>query len=178
MNWAKLQNLKINAQTLIYLQEHDMADIGEFNNRYQSSMAAFYKANETLKETSGRIDRLKELQTQLRKYGRTKESYKQFQSAKDKDKFLRKNPHLESDIMIHETAKKYFKKYTDEHGKPLPKTADIVAELSSLKAAKEQQYAAYKTAKTERDTMMKLSVNLQSTLGKNAVKEYVKEVSR
>jgi len=172
MKWAKLENLKINAKTLIYLQEHGMADLSEFNNRYQSCMGTFYAARGSLKTTEDRIKALKELQTQLRNYGRTKENYKRFQASKDKDKFLRKNPGVEGDVMIHEAAKRHFKKYTDAHGKPLPKMTDIVAELQSLQTAKTQQRSEYQTAKAEHDIMIKLKVNLQSVLGKNAVREY------
>ena len=135
-------------------------------------MGTFYAERESLKTTDDRVKALKELQTQLRNYGRTKENYKQFQSAKDKDKFLRKNPGVEGDVMIHEAAKRHFKKYTDAHGKLLPKMTDITEELKLLQIAKTQQCLEYQTAKAEHDTMIKLKVNLQSVLGKNAVREY------
>jgi len=140
-------------------------------------MAKFSSTNKSLSTADGRIKELEELQKQLRYYGRTKDNYKLFQSSKDKDKFLRDNYGVEGDVILHETAKKYFDKYIAEHGKPLPKMAAVIEELTSLKALKNQRYAEYRAAKAERDTMMKLAVNIQSLLGKGAVREYTSEMT-
>jgi hypothetical protein len=97
--------------------------------------------------------------------------------AKDKDKFLRENYGVEGDVMIHEAAKKHFDKYLSEHGKPLPQMKIIGDELILLKTLKKQQYTEYQIAKAEYNTMLKLAVNLQSKLGKDAVRAPEKDFS-
>lgn len=176
--WAKLQNLKISSQTLIYLQEHGMANLDEFDRRYQLSMERFSETSKLLSATEDKIKILGDLQKQLRNYGRTKDNYKIYQAAKDKDKFLRENYRFESDVMIHEAAKKHFDEYIKKYGKPLPTMKMVTEDLASLKTTRTQQYAEYRTVKNERDTMIKLAVNLQSLLGKDAVKTQTKDLLR
>ena len=149
-----------------------MATLDNFNRRYGVAMENFSEANKALSANYDRIKVLEELQKQLRHYGRTKDNYKLYNAAKDKEKFLRENYGIEGDVILHETAKKYFDKYTAEHGKPLPKMSEVIAELTSLKATKKQQQSEYNAAKAEHDNMIKLKVNLQSLLGKDAVREY------
>jgi hypothetical protein len=175
--WARIKNLKISGQTLIHLKKLGVDSIDEFDLRYQSAMSNFSAANKVLSVTDSRIKALEDLQKYLRNYGRTKDSYKKFKSARDPDKFLRQNRELESDIIIHEAARRFFDRYIAEHGKPLPKSSAVKEELASLKSLKAKQSAEYQTAKAERDTMLKLKVNVQSILGKDSVREYKAEVS-
>jgi hypothetical protein len=95
-----------------------------------------------------------------------------FSQKRIKDKFLRKNDGAERDIALHKAAKKYFNDYTAKHGKPLPKMADVTAQIKSLKSSLPQKESDYTAAKVEYDNMVKLKVNLQSLLGKNSVKDY------
>ena len=176
LQWTKVQNLKISSQTLIYLEEHGMKNIDEFNQRYEKSIEKFSAANNVLSATDARIKILEELQKQLRIYGQTKDNYKIYNAAKDKDKFLRENSSAESNLMIHAAAKKHFDDYVKKYGKPLPSMKTVVEEITSLKASRKQQYMEYSAAKTERDNMLKLAVNLQSLLGKDAVKDHNKEL--
>lgn len=174
-HWARIYNLKANAKTLIYLKQHGMENIDEFNQRYQLAMSNFSAETTALSETNNRMKELEELQKHLRQYGRTRDNYKLYKAAKNQEKFLRENYGVEGDVMIHELARKHFDKYIDEHGNPLPKSKEVAAELASLKSLKTKQSADYRAAKAERDTMLKLKVNIQSILGKDSVKEYSAE---
>ena len=171
-HWARIFNLKESARTLIYLKENNMADVDKFNACYKISANNFFSKKDVFIDSQKRIKELQELQTKIRQYANTKEVYKAYMEAKDKNKFLRKNDGAERDIALHKASKKHFNDYTAKYGKPLPKIAEVTAEIQSLKSSLPQQEADYKAAKTEFDNMVKLKVNLQHLLGKDSVKEY------
>jgi hypothetical protein len=154
-----------------------MKNLDEFNRRYMCAMENYSAANKALAASDTRIKALEELQKQLRVYGQTKANYKLFKAAKNQDKFLRDKRETEGDIILHEAAKRHFDKYIAEYGKPLPKMSEVTEELKGLKAAKSQQYSAYRAVKSERDIMVKLAVNIQSRVGKDAVREHNADVS-
>lgn len=75
LQWAKVENLKIRASSLIYLQKHGMASVDEFGRRYQSAEKNFSAAQKALTDTENRIKVLENLQTQIRHYARTSSNF-------------------------------------------------------------------------------------------------------
>lgn len=165
-HWGKIQNLKIMADTMNLLKEKGLIDLSEFDSKFAVANTAFDKVSTSLKSTENRIKDLNELQKQLRIYGRTKEMYGQFQQARNKDKFIRETEGAESDVMLHETAKRYLSAYKKEHG-TVPKSAELKPLLAALQKEKSALYEQYKKAKDEQVELMKLHINLQKILGKD-----------
>lgn len=175
-HWGKIQNLKIMADTMNLLNEKGLTDLSEFDSKFATVNATFDKVSSALKSTENRITDLTELQKQLRIYGRTKELYGKFQQSRNKDKFIRETPSAESDVMLHETAKRYLSAYQKEHGK-VPKSAELKPLLAALQKEKSALYEQYKKAKAEQSELMKLHINLQKILGKDR-KQQEQEVDR
>lgn len=175
-HWGKIQNLKIMADTVNLLNEKGLTDLSEFDRKFEAANTALDKVSSALKSTENRIKDLTELQKQLRIYGRTKELYGKFQQSRNKDKFIRETPSAESDVMLHETAKRYLSAYQKEHGK-VTKSAELKPLLAALQKEKSTLYEQYKKAKSEQSELMKLHINLQKILGKDR-KQQEQEVDR
>lgn len=165
-HWGKIQNLKIMADTMNLLKEKGLTDLSEFDSKFETTNSALDKVSSALKITENRLKDLTELQKQLRIYGRTKEMYGQFQQARNKDKFIRETEGAESDVMLHETAKRYLSAYKKEHGE-VPKSAELKPLLATLQKEKSTLYEQYQKAKAEQGELMKLHMNLQKILGKD-----------
>ncbi|MFI3238623.1 MAG: relaxase/mobilization nuclease domain-containing protein [Lachnospiraceae bacterium] len=164
--WASIQNAKISAATLSLFRSKGFTDLEDFQNKYATINASYDVALSNLKSTENEIKTLKELQTKLRIYGRTKEVYTAFSKAHNKDKFIRDNAGAESDIMLHETAKRYLKSYKNKYGN-VPNSKEVKEKLQALEQKKSKQYEEYKQIKGEQSEMMKLQSNLQKMIGKN-----------
>lgn len=175
-HWGKIQNLKIMADTMNLLKEKGLTDLSEFDRKFEAANTALGKVSSALKSTENRLKDLTELQKQLRIYGRTKELYGKFQQSRNKDKFIRETPSAESDVMLHETAKRYLSTYQKEHGKVM-KSAELKPLLANFQKEKSALYEQYKKAKAEQSELMKLHINLQKILGKDR-KQQEQEVDR
>lgn len=175
-HWGKVQNLKIMADTMNLLGEKGLTDLSEFDRNFEAANTAFDKVSSALKSTESRIKDLTELQKQLRIYGRTKEMYGKFQQARNKDKFIRETEGAESNVMLHETAKRYLSVYQKEHDK-VPKSAELKPLIAALQKEKSTLYEQYKAAKAEQGELMKLHMNLQKILGTERKKQE-QEVNR
>lgn len=171
-HWGKIQNLKIMADTMNLLRQKGLTDLSEFDRKYEVVNSVFDKVSTALKSTENRLKDLTELQKQLRIYGRTKELHTKFQQSRNKDKFIRETDGAESDVMLHETAKRYLSAYKKEHG-TVPKSADLKPLLTTLQKEKSALYEQYKTAKTEQMELAKLHTNLQKILGKEQKQQEV-----
>lgn len=171
-HWGKIQNLKIMADTMNLLNEKGLTDLSEFDRKFEAANTALDKVSSALKSTENRLKDLTELQKQLRIYGRTKELYGKFQQSRNKDKFIRETLSAESDVMLHETAKRYLSAYQKEHGK-VPKSAELKPLLAALPKEKSALYEQYKKAKSEQSVLMKLHINLQKILGKERKEQEV-----
>lgn len=175
-HWGKVQNLKIMADTMNLLQAKGLTDLAEFDSKFEAVNTTFSEVSATLKATEHSLKDLIELQKQLRIYGRTKEVYGQFQQSRNKDKFIRETEGAESNIMLHEAAKRYLSAYKKEHGN-VPKSAELKPMIAELQKQKSTLYEQYKKAKTEQNELMKLHSNLQKILGKER-KQQEQEVDR
>lgn len=164
-HWGKIQNLKIMADTMNLLTEKGLTDLAEFDRKFTTANTTFDEISSAMKATENRLKDLTELQKQFRIYGRTKEVYGQFQQARNKDKFIRETQGAEGNIMLHEAAKRYLSAYKKEHGK-VPKLAELKPMIEELQKEKSALYEKYKTAKAERNELLKLHSNLQEILGK------------
>ena len=167
-HWAKIQNLKIMADTLILLREKGFDNLEEFDLEYANTNDAFSEISTAIKDTESKIKSLSEVLKQLRIYGRTKEMYTDFNKSRNKDKFIRETDNAESDVMLHETAKRYLNSYKKDNGN-VPSTKEIKALLSQLQAEKSSQYEKYKTIKSKQWELSRLNTNLQQMIKREAV---------
>jgi len=170
--WATVQNLKQMAQTVMYLQEHDLADYDELAKKSADATVRLNALSEQIKSAESRMAEIAVLKTHIINYSKTREIYAEYRKAGYSKKFFSKH---ESDIIIHKAAKKAF----DEMGiKKLPTVRSLQDEYSKLFAKKKAVYGEYRSARDEMKELLIHRQNIEKILGiDNRDTEIVKENS-
>jgi hypothetical protein len=159
--WAKLHNLKQMAQTLIYLQEQGLDDYDVLNEKASAASARFNTLSDKIKTLDAGLTANAELQKKIITYSKTRNIYVEYRKAGYSKKF--KALH-ETDILLHQTAKKFF----DENGygkeKKLPTVASLREEYSAMLSEKKKAHRDYRKAKTEMQALITARSNVQRLL--------------
>jgi len=137
--WAKVENLKQSAKTLVYLKEVGIDSYEELISQHNSVGQEFHKRNQRLKEVEKRLAAITELQKQIGTYSKTRAAWERYKkSGYDAGLFEIER----ADLTLHKAAKKYF----DEHGfkGKLPSINSLKEEWGKLTQEKRQLYAGYK----------------------------------
>ena len=157
--WAKSFNLKQMAQTMLFLQEHNLLDYDELVKRANGSSIRFNELSAEIKAAEKRMAELSVLRTHIINYAKTRDAYVAYRKAGYSKNFLAGH---ESEIMLHKAAKKHF----DEAGiQKLPSLKEIHAEYSALLAKKKAAYAAYTKAREEMKELLIAKANIDRILG-------------
>ncbi len=135
--WAKIFNVKQAANTVNFLTENNI------EQKIQYRTKQFNEISSQLKQKEKQIKEVLELKTNIIYYARTIDIYKQYQKAKDKQKFKKE---YNEDIIKYEKAKVFFEKTNQ---KRLPKVKELQQQYQNLLAEKQQLYQQYTTAKKE-----------------------------
>ncbi len=159
--WAKINNLKLAASTLVYLQQHGLDSQVKIETRYNELLAEMATNTKELKFVENDMKSLKETQGYLRTVQQTKEVYKQFQSAKNQDKLYIQH---ESEIRVYEHAKKSLAgvKLTSK---------DIKAILPELEARKSHLYMVRQKMKDEHKILTDAKLALLNEKPKKITKQ-------
>ncbi|MCL2344063.1 MAG: relaxase, partial [Firmicutes bacterium] len=144
--WAKVQNLKSLAKTLIYLQEHNLDDFGLLQEKTASATARFYDLSDRIKKVDAALTANADLQRHIVTYAKTKQTYADYRRAGYSKKFRATH---ESAILLCQEAKDAFDKLGYGKTKKLPAVASLRAEYAAALDEKRQLYADYKAARTE-----------------------------
>lgn len=157
--WATVQNLKQMAQTVMYLQEHDLADYDELAKKSAYTTARFNALSEQIKSAETRMAEIAVLKTHIINYSKTREIYAEYRKAGYSKKFLSEH---EGDIILHKAAKKAF----DEMGmKKLPAVRSLQEEYSKLLTEKKAAYAEYRSVRDEMKELLIHKQNIEKILG-------------
>ena len=116
--WAKSFNLKQMAQTVLYLQEHNLLDYEELSQKAASVKDQFNQLSTQIKDAEHRMAEISVMRKHIINYAKTREIYAGYRRAGYSKKFLAEH---ETDILLHKAAKKYF----DEN-------EDVVKEMEKL----------------------------------------------
>ena len=173
-HFAKLRNLKEMSRTLIFLQEIGVDSYEDLCEKASAASKQFHAVNDRLKANEARLKSITELQKHIGTYGKTREVYKQYQSAKNKQKFYDEHA---GDIILHKAAKKYFDEQ-DFKGK-LPSMNSLKQEWAALETKRKKLYSDYKTAKekyvllatakSNTDTMLSIPHDKRKTQERNVL---------
>jgi cell fate (sporulation/competence/biofilm development) regulator YlbF (YheA/YmcA/DUF963 family) len=156
--WAKLHNLKLMARTLIYLQENGLDDYAVLKEKAAAATARFNELSSRIKELEAGLSANAELQKQIVAYSKTRAAYVGYRKAGYSKKF--KELH-EADILLHQTAKKYF----DGLGlSKLPTVASLRAEYAPMLEEKKKAYRDYRRAKDEMREFLTAKTNIDRLL--------------
>jgi len=144
--WAKLQNLKSMARTLIYLQENGLDDYAVLNEKASAASARFNDSSDRLKELDAGLSANATLQKHIVNYSKTRKTYVEYRKAGYSKKFRALH---EADIILHQASKKAFDELGYGREKKIPTVASLRAEYTPMLDEKKKAYREYQQAKAE-----------------------------
>ena len=142
-HWAKKYNLKAMAQTLILLQETDLLNEDDLNQRIAELETKYHDSLAVVKDLEGRMKANKELRYHIAAHTNTKNIAQQLKTAKRPAAFEEQH---RAELTAHRAAAAYFKA-NDITKLPSPKKLE--AEYAQLASEKAKFYEQYKEAKEE-----------------------------
>ena len=158
-HWAKGFNLKQMAQTVLYLQEHDLLSYEALVKHSNQVSDRFRELSEQIRTAEKRMAEISVLRSHIIHYAKTREIYVGYRKAGYSKKYLAEH---EADILLHKAAKKYF----NERGiSKLPSVKSLNAEYAELLAKKKAAYAEYRKAKDEMKELLTVKANVDRILG-------------
>ena len=141
--WAKKFNLKAMSQTLILLQEKDLLNEDDLNQRIAELETKYHDALAVVKDLEGRVKANNELRYHIAAYTSTKNVAQQLKTAKRPAAFEEQH---RAELTAYRAAAAYFKA-NDLTKLPSPKKLE--AEYAQLASEKAKFYEQYKEAKEE-----------------------------
>ena len=141
--WAKKFNLKAMSQTLILLQEKDLLNEDDLNQRIAELETKYHDSLAVVKDLEGRMKTNKELRYHVATYANTKSVAQQLKIAKRPAAFEEQH---RAELTAYRVAAAYFK--TNNIIK-LPSPKKLEAEYAQLASEKSKFYEQYKEAKEE-----------------------------
>ena len=141
--WLTKHNLKIMAQTVNLLQEKDLLNEDDLNQRIAELETKYHDSLAVVKDLEGRMKANKELRYQVAAYTSTKNITQQLKTAKRPAVFEEQH---RAELTQYRVAAAYFKA-NDITKLPSPKKLE--AEYAQLASEKAKFYEQYKEAKEE-----------------------------
>ena len=141
--WAKKFNLKAMSQTLILLQEKDLLNEDDLNQRIAELETKYHDSLAVVKDLEGRMKANKELRYQVAAYTSTKNITQQLKTAKRPAAFEEQH---RAELTAYRTAAAYLKA---NNVTKLPSPKKLEAEYAQLASEKAKFYEQYKEAKEE-----------------------------
>ena len=141
--WAKKYNLKAMAQTLILLQEKDLLNEDDLNQRIAELETKYHDSLAVVKDLEGRMKTNKELRYYVTAYANTKSVTQQLKIAKRPAVFEEQH---RAELTAYRAAAAYFKA---NNITKLPSPKKLEAEYVQLASEKAKFYEQYKEAKEE-----------------------------
>ena len=141
--WAKKFNLKAMSQTLILLQEKDLLNEDDLNQRIAELETKYHDSLTVVKDLEGRMKANNELRYHIAAYTSTKNVAQQLKTAKRPAAFEEQH---RAELTAYRAAAAYFKA---NNITKLPSPKKLEAEYAQLASEKAQFYEQYKEAKNE-----------------------------
>lgn len=167
--WATLFNLKQMAQTVAYLQDHELLDYAVLSEKAAAASAHFNELSARIKAAETRMAEIAVLREHIVNYAKTRDTYVAYRKAGYSKKFLAEH---ESEITIHKAAKNYF----DGLGfKKLPTIKALNTEYAELLAEKKAAYTDYRKAREKMKELLTAKANIDRILELDKEQEEVNE---
>ena len=141
--WAKKFNLKAMSQTLILLQEKDLLNEDDLNQRIAELETKYHDSLAVVKDLEGRMKANKELRYHVTAYANAKSVAQQLKTAKRPAIFEEQH---RAELTAYRAAAAYFKA---NNLTKLPSPKKLEAEYAQLASEKATFYEQYKEAKEE-----------------------------
>jgi hypothetical protein len=157
--WAKIHNIKQMAQTLLFLEEHDLRDYDKLAEKAQEASARFGEITKRQKELEARLVEIAALKKHIVNYSKTKEIYVEYRKYGYSKKFFEEH---REDITIHKAAKEAFSKVEGS----VPKMKQLNEDYNRVFREKKQTYAEYRQARQEMKDYQTAKYNVDQFLRK------------
>ena len=158
VRWAKSFNLKQAAQTLIYLQENKLLEYVDLEKRTLTITDRYHELSAEIKSAETRMAEIKILQQHIINYSKTRSTYVAYRKAGYSKKFKQEHEH---DILLHQSAKKYFDEMRFEK---LPALKSLQAEYAELLSRKKEMYPEYRKLRSEMKELLTVKANVDRLL--------------
>ena len=156
--WATVYNLKQMAQTMIFLREHGITDVGQLQEKAAQAVKRFDQLDGNIKAAEKRLVEIAALKKHILNYAKTKDVYVEYRKSGYSKKFY--ESHREA-ITLHKAAKDAF---NGLGVKKLPKVKDLTAEYATVLSDKKAAYAQYRNARSEMQEYLKAQKNVEQFL--------------
>ena len=143
VRWAKKYNVKQFAESILFLQQHDIHDKETLDALVDGSSAKYHELMKTIKDAEEKMAANKVIKTHIINYAKTRETYITYRKSGYSKKFFEAH---RDEITLHKAAKEAFSKLPD--GK-IPKVKDLNEEFVRLLSEKKADYSEYKKIKKE-----------------------------
>ena len=160
--WAKVFNLKQAAQTLIFLQEHGFDSYDTLKEKTAESTSRFHSLSEKIRGLDAELKSNGELQKHIVSYAKTRQTYTEYRKAGYSKKFRAEH---ETDILLHQTAKKVFDELGYGRDKKLPTVKMLRADYAAKLEEKRTLNAEYRKEKTAMRELLLVKENVDRLLG-------------
>ena len=154
--WAKVHNLKQMAKTLIYLQENNLTDYDVLAEKTSAASERFHSLANRLKELETALSDNAALQKNIVNYSKTRQTYTDYRKAGYSKKFRAEH---ESDIILHQAAKKSFDDLGYGKDKKLPTVKTLREEYAVQLAEKKAVYKEYREAQAAMRELLTVKAN-------------------
>ena len=143
VRWAKKYNVKQFAESILFLQQHDIHDKETLDALVDGSAARYHELMKIIKDAETKMAENKVLKTHINNYSKTRDTYIAYRKSGYSKKFYEAH---RDEILLHKAAKEAFSKLPD--GK-IPKVKDLNEEFARLLSEKKAAYSEYKKIKKE-----------------------------
>ena len=157
--WTKVHNIKQMAQTLLFLEEHNLRDYDELAAKAKDVSTIFGEISERQKRLEARLAEITEFKKHIINYAKTKGVYAQYRQSGYSKKFFEEH---REEITLHKAAKEAFSKI---HGK-LPTIRELNQEFEQVLHEKKRTYAEYRKARQEMKDYQTAKYNVDQFLKK------------
>ena len=143
VRWAKKYNVKQFAESILFLQQHDIHDKKTLDALVDGSTDRYHELIKTIKDAEEKMVVNKVIKTHIINYSKTRDTYIAYRKSGYSKKFYEAH---RDEITLHKAAKEAFSKLPD--GK-IPKVKDLNEEFAWLLSEKKNAYSEYKKIKKE-----------------------------
>lgn len=156
VRWAKKYNVKQFAESILFLQQHDIHDKETLDELVNGSTAKYHELMKTIKDAEEKMAANKVIKTHIINYSKTRDTYIAYRKSGYSKKFCEAH---RDEITLHKAAKEAFSKLPD--GK-IPKVKDLNEEYARLLSEKKTAYSEYKKIKKEMRDYQVAKQNVES----------------
>lgn len=162
--WAKVYNVKQVAKALLFLQEHNIHDLAELQEKADTATEKFHQISESIKDAEKYMDEISNLKKHIINYSKTRDVYVAYRKTGYSKKFFEEH---RQEILLHKAAKDLFNEVPEDlkkNGK-IPTIKELSEEFASHLANKKSAYSQYHQAKQEMQDYLIAKQDIEKILG-------------